>query len=318
MTHKHIVGPAGALHVDDDGVGGVPVLFVHSFGGSTAHWLAQLDWLRKSRRALALDLRGHGQSSRPLRDDYAVESFAKDIAVVADSFGLMRFVLAGHSLGGAAAIAYAGRHPERIAGLLLVGARGKVPEGQARQIMNALESDYERVIEDYWNGLLTGAQPRVEKQIRSEMKSMPHEPALRIIRAIFEFNPLPALNVYRGPKMAIVTPNGDSSNDLHHLVPGLAHKLITGTSHWPHMDKPEEFNQMMDEFLASVVGVDQHGACRETGSSGTGDIRSFRPTFNGSRAAWGDNRWSGYSDKKIQSSPRGDGIMTPRWAGERS
>ena len=317
MAHKHIVGPAGALHVDDDGAGGVPVVFVHSFAGSTAHWSAQLEWLRKSRRALALDLRGHGQSSRPLRDDYAVESFAKDLAVVADSFGLMRFVVVGHSLSGATAIVYAATHPERVAGLLLIGAPGKVPEDQARQIMAALESDYEKVTEDYWSRLLTDAQPQVEKQVRSEMKSMPREPALSIIRAIFEFDPLPALNAYRGPKMAIVTVHGDTSNDLHHLVPDLPHKLITGTSHWPHMDKPEEFNQMMDGFLGTVVGVDQRGASRQTGSGGARDVRLFRQTTNGSPVAWGDIRWSGYSDKKIQSSPRGDGITTPRWAGGR-
>jgi pimeloyl-ACP methyl ester carboxylesterase len=317
MAHKHIVGPAGALHVDDDGAGGVPVVFVHSFAGSTAHWSAQLEWLRKSRRALALDLRGHGQSSRPLRDDFAVESFAKDIAVVADSFGLMRFVLVGHSLGGAAAIAYAAAHPERIAGLLLVGVPGKVPEDQARQIMAALESDYEGVSEDYWSRLLTGAQPQVEKQVRSEMKSMPREPALSIIRATFEFDPLRALNVYRGPRMAIVTPHGDTSNDLHHLVPDLPHKLITGTSHWPHMDKPEEFNQMMDGFLASALGADQGGASRETGTSGAHDVRLFRPTSNGSSAAWGEKRWSGHSEKKMQCNPREDRRASPHWTGGR-
>jgi len=284
VTHKHIVGPAGTLHVDDGGTSGVPVVFVHSFAGSTAHWSAQLDRLRKSRRALALDLRGHGQSSRPLRDDYAVESFAKDIAVVADSFGLKRFVLVGHSLGGAAAIAYAGTHPERVAGLLLAGAPGKVPEDQARQIMAALESDYEKVTEDYWYTLLEGAQPWVKKQVRSEMRSVPRESALSIIRGIFEFDPLPALNAYRGPKMAFVTPYSDTANDLHQLVPDLPYKLITGTSHWPHMDKPEEFNRMMDDFLATVLSVDQGAASRETHSSGTRDLRLYRPTFNGSPA----------------------------------
>jgi pimeloyl-ACP methyl ester carboxylesterase len=285
MAHKHIVGPAGSLHVDDGGAGGLPVVFVHSFAGSTAHWSAQLDWLRKSRRALALDLRGHGQSSRPLRDDdYAVESFAKDIAVVADSFGLKRFVLVGHSLGGAAAIAYAGVHPERVAGLLLIGAPGKVPEDQARQIVAALESDFEKVTEDYWYTLLEGAQPWVKKQVRNEMRSVPREPALSIIRGIFEFDPLPALNVYRGPKMAIVTPHGDTANDLHQLVPDLPRKLITGTSHWPHMDKPEEFNRMMDDFLATVLSVDQGAGSHETYSSGPLDLRLYRPTFNGSPA----------------------------------
>jgi pimeloyl-ACP methyl ester carboxylesterase len=35
-------------------------------------------------------------------------------------------------------------------------------------------------------------------------------------------------------------------------VPDLPHKVVTGTSHWLHMDKPEEFNRILDEFLEEV------------------------------------------------------------------
>ena len=72
QVSQSIAGPAGPLHVDDGGDGaGVPVVFVHSFGGSTAHWPAQLAYLRKSRRALAVDLRGHGLSARPADNNYS-------------------------------------------------------------------------------------------------------------------------------------------------------------------------------------------------------------------------------------------------------
>ena len=65
MTIEQVKGTAGLLHVDDDGTGGVPVVFVHSFTGDTTHWSAQLEHLRKTRRAVAFDLRGHGQSESP-------------------------------------------------------------------------------------------------------------------------------------------------------------------------------------------------------------------------------------------------------------
>ena len=52
-----IMGPAGGLHVDDGGSGGLPVVFIHSFAGSAEHWTGQLDHLRRRRRAVALDLR---------------------------------------------------------------------------------------------------------------------------------------------------------------------------------------------------------------------------------------------------------------------
>lgn len=114
------------------GAGGVPVVFVHSSAGSTAHWTPQLAHLRRTRRAVALDLRSHGQSASPPRDDYAVDSLAGDIAAVADGLKLKRFVLVGHSMGGAASLAHAGAHPERVAGLVVVGAPGKIPAEQAQ------------------------------------------------------------------------------------------------------------------------------------------------------------------------------------------
>lgn len=81
---------------------------------------------------------------------------------------------------------------------------------------------------------------------------MKPEAALAIIKAIFEFDPVAALNKYPGPKLAIITPQNNTPADLHMLVKDLPHKEIANTSHWLHMDKPEEFNMILDEFLDSL------------------------------------------------------------------
>jgi pimeloyl-ACP methyl ester carboxylesterase len=247
-----IAGPSGRLHVDDGGRRGLPVVFVHSFAGSSGHWSAQLAHLRPTRRAMALDLRGHGRSQAPGPAGYAVEGLASDIAAVVDKLGLKRFVLVGHSMGGAAALAYAGAHPDRVAGLVLVGTPGKTLPEQANQIMASMEADYDKVTEGYWTKLLDGAQPGVAERIRSDMKRLPREPSLEIIRAIFAYDPLPALRAYPGPKLLIDTPHGEGPGSLHSLAPEIPRRVISGTSHWPHMDKPEEFNAMLDDFLKTV------------------------------------------------------------------
>jgi len=255
MSSTSVKGPAGSLHVDDDGAGGVPVVFVHSFAGSTRHWSAQLAHLRGTRRALALDLRGHGKSAPPANNDYAVDSLAKDIGAMVDAKGLERFVLVGHSLGGAAGVAYAGAHPDRVAGLLVVATPGGLPPDQAQQIMTSMEADYEKVTSQFWNRLLTGARPEVLASVKSEMNSVPREAALSIIRATFAYDPVPALQRYPGPKLAITTPQADAPHELHKLVPDVSHEVITDTSHWPHMDRPEEFNRLLDGFITTVESV---------------------------------------------------------------
>jgi pimeloyl-ACP methyl ester carboxylesterase len=144
MTNRRIAGPAGVLNLDDAGTGGVPVLFLHGFGGNSSHWAAQLDHLRPSRRAIAMDLRGHGRSERPADRDFSVEAQADDVLAALDALEIERAVLAGHSLGGAIAIAAAGKAPERVAGLFLVAAPGKVPEEMGARIVGAMEADYEK------------------------------------------------------------------------------------------------------------------------------------------------------------------------------
>jgi pimeloyl-ACP methyl ester carboxylesterase len=250
-----ITGSAGRLHVDDDGTGGLPVVFVHSFGGGSSHWAEQLAHLRPDRRAIAFDLRGHGASSAPEGNDYSIEDLAADIAAVADARGLTRFALVGHSIGGVAAIAYAGEHPERIAGLLLVGTPGRVPMEQADQIMSAMTSDYDQTMAGYWDRLVADATPKVRDRIKSEMGDIPHDMAMSLIGATFAYDPLPALQDYPGPVMSVTA--ADSPFDLHKQVADLPHEQITGTSHWVHMDKPAEFDRIMDAFLARVDQAEQ-------------------------------------------------------------
>src|SRR5437667_5995364 len=106
-----IEGTLGRLRVDDGGRGGLPVLFVHGNGGNRTQWKAQLEHLRQTRRAVAFDLRGMGDSEPAGDADYSVAGFSQDVAAIADALGLERFVLAGHSFGGAVVADYAGKHP---------------------------------------------------------------------------------------------------------------------------------------------------------------------------------------------------------------
>ncbi|HUF36557.1 MAG TPA: alpha/beta fold hydrolase [Gemmatimonadales bacterium] len=109
---------------------------------------------RPGRRAVALDLRGHGRSDPPEHGDYAIESLAADVAAVADALSLERFALVGLSLGGGVALAYAGMHPERVDRLLLLDAIGdgtRLPAEQMEPFLAALDSPaYTETIEGYW------------------------------------------------------------------------------------------------------------------------------------------------------------------------
>ncbi len=253
MAVSTIAGPAGTLHVDDGGEGRPPIVFLHSFSGSSDHWAAQLAHQRKRRRAIAFDFRGHGRSEMPTVEQLTVYKMADDVASVANRLGLYDFVLVGHSIGGSVAIDYAAGHPDRVAGLVVIGAPGKVPDAQARQILDAMRADYEKVTEAYWQKLLADAMPKTRERITKEMRMLPKDAGFSLIEATFAFDPVPGTILYPGPKLAIVTGDEEQAHDLHKTVPDLPFRRIAGTSHWPHLDQPAMVNAILDAFIASQV-----------------------------------------------------------------
>src|SRR2546426_9848445 len=68
------------LHVDDGGEGGVPVVLHHGLGADLEVWREQIGHLRRSRRVLAFDMRGHGRS--PRASEYSVAALVTDLEAV--------------------------------------------------------------------------------------------------------------------------------------------------------------------------------------------------------------------------------------------
>jgi pimeloyl-ACP methyl ester carboxylesterase len=176
---------------------------------------------------------------------------AADIAAVVDSLSLERFVLVGHSMGGGAALAYAGSHPERIAGLLLldpIGDAKQIPPAEAQAFLAGFESNYDSASQSYWK-TIAGADSAIQKRLLADLRATPKETVVPVLRSVMQFDPDPALARYTGPKFSVVTPYNDQPFSLHRLGPGFPHRIVTGTGHWIQLDKPDEFNQIMDEFL---------------------------------------------------------------------
>ncbi|AYB31861.1 alpha/beta fold hydrolase [Chryseolinea soli] len=245
-------GPAGTLHIDDGGKGEIAIVFVHSFGGSTEHWRKQLDHVRANYRAIALDFRGHGQSERPRELKYTPEDLAQDIAAVVDDLQLDHFILVAHSMGGHAAVAYASQHPERVSALLLSGTPGKTPAEISKQVTAALESPaYQKVMDDYMHQLLTESRPEIAEVLIKDFQAIPKDETISIIKGLFEFDPLPKIDKYKGPLLLVVSgAESKQPGTLQSQLPNADFKVIDHAGHWTQLDQPEAFNQILDSFLA--------------------------------------------------------------------
>ncbi len=113
------------LHYRDQGPRDAPALvLVHGFGASLHTWEPWVAELTKDHRVVSLDLPGFGLTRTPGGWRRAPDSHEAAIHALADALALDRFALAGNSMGGRAAWAYALAHPDRLDALILVNAAG--------------------------------------------------------------------------------------------------------------------------------------------------------------------------------------------------
>jgi pimeloyl-ACP methyl ester carboxylesterase len=256
-TTRLVAGPQGDLLVDDGGAGDAPaVVLVHSAAGSTSQWAAQLAHLRRTRRAVALDLRGHGRSAPPRDGRYAVDGMADDVVAVADALGLRRLVLVGHSQGAAVAIAAAAKLPGRVAGLVLLDPATDarlLPPDQAAGLLAALRSDaYPALSDAYWREQLEGSRPGTSAAMLAALHATRREAVIGGLEALLAFDPVTPLRAFPGPRLTVITRLNDRPDALHRLVPELPVERIGGTGHWLQLDAPDAVNAALDRFLAAV------------------------------------------------------------------
>jgi pimeloyl-ACP methyl ester carboxylesterase len=97
---------------------GTPLIILHGLYGSSDNWLTIAKSLSNNFRVILPDLRNHGKS--PHSADHNYQLMSEDILELADHLGLNKFIIAGHSMGGKAAIYFALRWPGRVAGLIVL------------------------------------------------------------------------------------------------------------------------------------------------------------------------------------------------------
>jgi pimeloyl-ACP methyl ester carboxylesterase len=130
----------------DEGAGD-PIVLVHGFASNRQVNWVQPGWVstltRDNRRVIALDNRGHGQSTK-LYDpaDYHTDMMAADVAALIEYLGLERADVMGYSLGARISTVLAARHPERVRALVLGGVGIKLVEvaGLHQDVARALEA----------------------------------------------------------------------------------------------------------------------------------------------------------------------------------
>lgn len=221
------VGPAPVLRGEVEGEG-APVVLCHGITATRRYVLHGSRALaRAGYRVIAYDARGHGESDpAPGEQGYGYPQLVEDLErVVAERVGEERFFLGGHSMGAHTAVAYALRHPQRLAGLAVAGPTylGEIRPESLRYwdgLATALESGGVEGFVAYI-GERQGIDPRWRETVlrftRERMRRQEHPEALvEALRQVSRSQPFGSLEALRGLAVpALVVASRDEADPGH-------------------------------------------------------------------------------------------------------
>lgn len=241
---------------------GVPLLLLHGFGADLNNWLFNQPVLAEDRRVYALDLPGHGGSTKNVGAGDAV-ALADAVRAFLDAVAIERAHLVGHSLGGAVALVLALEQPARVASATLIAGAALGSE------INA----------DFINGFIAADR---RKQLRPVLELLVHDPAMisrDMIDDVLKYKRLDGARAALEQIAARMVADGHQTLQLadrlnavtmpvqviwgseDKILPSahaealaasgkLATRILGDAGHMVHMEKATEVNALIRDFVA--------------------------------------------------------------------
>jgi pyruvate dehydrogenase E2 component (dihydrolipoamide acetyltransferase) len=243
------------------GQDGDVVLLVHGYGGDRNSWLFLQEPMAARHRVYALDLPGHGTSSKDVGDG-SVGTLADAVLGVLDAIGAERAHLVGHSLGGAAAAAAAARDPRRVSSLTLIAPSGFGPEINAGYLHGFADAQTRRELKPVV-GQLFADESLVTRQVVDDLLAYKRldgvDAALHTLldtlldgdrqridsaAAVAAIGGAVPVTVVWGRADRII-PAAQAE-----AVAGAARHLLDGAGHMAHMERPAEVQAAIEDAIA--------------------------------------------------------------------
>lgn len=261
------------LHVDVTGEG-VPIIFVHEFGGDQRSWEPQVRYFSRRYRCVTFNARGYSPSDTPADiDKYSQMRAVDDIRDVLDALSVDQAHVVGLSMGGFATLHFGLRYPERVLSLAVAGA-GYGAEREFEEYFRDVSLEVARQFEvqgsepfSHVYGMAASRisyllkDPRGWQEFREQLGQHDATGSANTMRGVQARRPSiydleDELRSLVAPTLVLV---GDE--DDHCLQPGIFMKktipacglaVFPKSGHTLNLEEPALFNQLIAEFLAQV------------------------------------------------------------------
>lgn len=242
------------IRYQSQGAGDTAIIFVHCWTCDHSFWNAQYDAFAGQYKVVRLDLAGHGTSAS--RKTYNMVSYADDVVAVANALKLKRIVLVGHSMGGPVSV-----EAERQLGDRVIGVVGIDTFYTAFQFptdeegINAFVKPFIDNFAETRAGMMRsmfapGADPALVMRTAAAIPETAQNMAVQSMFDVFRWSAEKGPERLKALGGKLHNINGDPTGKGEPQDDSVV--LIAGTGHFPHMEKPVEFNKALLGILGEL------------------------------------------------------------------
>jgi pimeloyl-ACP methyl ester carboxylesterase len=244
----------------DTGTGDTILLFVHGWCINKTYWNKQVDFFSSRYRVVTVDLPGFGESGKN-RKVWTAQIFGEDIDSVIARLNLKNVILIGHSMAGHIVLEAASHFPDRVIGLIGVdnfkqfGAiETKEEKEQTIKALDSMKKNFRPIAFQYINQYLfiKTTADSIRKRVWNDVTKADSSIAIACLEPD-DFDEVKKMSDLK-MKLCLVNSDYTATDTTGFITNHIPYQIfyIHQTGHFPMVEKPEEFNLLLEQAIAKV------------------------------------------------------------------
>ena len=230
-----------------------PIVFIHGSGDSARVWRLQLEYFGND-HAFAIDLPGHGRRAKSLPEEVSVMDYTRSAhEIIFDELQPDHPIIAGHSLGGAIALAMGLQCGSKLGGLILIGTGARL-RVHPDLLKGAKERPQQANLQLQQLAIAATTNPSIFASPPDEQAKTEPNMLYRDLSACNIFDVMPRLTEIHLPTLIIC---GDDdrltpvkySEYLHSHIAGSTLRIIPQAGHYVFREQPQAVNSAIEEWM---------------------------------------------------------------------
>ncbi len=261
-----------------EGSGKYNIILLHGWCINSSFWKEQVSFLSSSYNVYAIDLPGYGDSKAE-RKNWSMEEYALDVLDFIRTLELKNIILIGHSMSGGIMADAVIKSSEEIIGIIGIdnfkSVGSKVTEDENYQIerlIRLLQKEYKNTIRAYAETFLfvPSTPQNVREKVKESFAETEPEISIDTFRNLMAFSDTFSELLQLLPLKLFLINSDASPTDEKSLEEkcknGYEVLYIHNTSHYPMIEKPKEFNRLLNDSVTRIVSSVENNQSNGTGS----------------------------------------------------